>query len=214
MKFKVIFYLDGSGIHYDPNEPLHLDALLTWALAPRQGVRPALTRDDPPEHVDLPLLRQHFAGGLWCWRASALLPEGPLGEDLQFWRCRFRQGRADLSTGSPNLTNGTWRDWNMPMPLLLTRRLVAYAEGNRKECRRLLAEVRFLGKKRAYGCGRVVGLDLLETAEDWSIARDGLAMRWQPDESGTRRVRLRPPYWNRVDRVTCCEVGDPVELRR
>ena len=39
------------------------------------------------------------------------------------------------------------------------------------------------------------------------------AMRWLPDKNGARVVRTRPPYWNIVDAVPCCEVGAVVEGR-
>lgn len=209
MHFRIIFHLDGSGLYVDPNEPLHLDALLTWAMAPRLGIRGDLPRDERPQPVPLPLLR-HGSDEQWVYRASALFPDGPHGEDLQFWRKRFRQNRAELSTGSPNLTNGTYRDWNTPIPLMLVPRMIAYASGSRTECKRLLKDVKYLGKKRAHGYGKVIGIDIEEIDHDWSIMRNGVAMRWLPDVRGTRLVRLRPPYWNSVDRVMCCEVGDKI----
>lgn len=206
MMFRVTFHLDGGGLYYDPNEPIHLDALLAWALAPMQG-QTGLQRDQIPRTVELPLMRQRI-GAHWVWRASALLPDGPQAETLQFWRKRFRERRAELAAGSPNLTNGTYRDWNVPIPIMLTRRLVAYASGNRKACKRALRQVRHLGKKRGYGLGKIVGMDFDEVAEDWSLTRDGMAMRWMPDPAGTRLVRLRPPYWHPHERVRCCDVGD------
>lgn len=209
MHFKVIFNLDGSGVYIDPSEPLHLDALLSWALAPRVGANRGLGRDDRPSHVPLPLLRKNI-GDEWVWAASALFPDGHQGEDLQFWRKRFRQSRADMSTGAPNLKNGQYRDWNTPIPLILTHRLVAYASGNRKECKRLLREITHLGKKRAYGHGKIISIEYPETDDDYSLVKAGVAMRYLPDNSGCRQVRLRPPYWNRVDRVSCCEIGDQV----
>lgn len=209
MKFKVVFNLDGAGVYYDPSEPIHLDALLSWTLAPRQRVHQHLSRDDDPKTVFLPLMR-HKAESGWFWKASALLPEGHQGEGLQHWRKRFRQSRADLCSGNPNLQNGTYREWNMPMPLILTRRMVAYADGNRKAVKKLLREVRYLGKKRAHGLGRIVSMDFEEMEEDFSLVMEGQAMRWLPDDNGSRLVRLRPPYWNRTDRVLCCEVGDEI----
>lgn len=209
MNFKITFHLDGSGVYYNPNEPLHLDALLAWSLAPRLGIHQHLGREDAPEHVPLPLLRKTI-GKHWVYQSSALIPDGPQGEDVQFWRKRFRQCRADISTGSPNLTNGTYRDWNMPIPLVLTTRLVAYASGSRKECKKLLRDLTHIGKKRAHGHGKIIRIDYDKMEQNWAIERDGLAMRWLPDESGSRLVRLRPPYWNIVGRVRCCEVGDKI----
>jgi CRISPR type IV-associated protein Csf3 len=207
MNYRVSFHLDGSGVGYDPAEPLHLDALLAWALAPRIGVRPCLSRDDPVDLVPLPL-EHSIINGAWVWHASALVPVGPTGEDLTFWRKRFRQGRAEITQGSPNLTNGTYRDWNMPLPLALITRLDAYAGGSRKEAKRLLREVRGLGRKRAHGHGKVLRLELVEVNEDWSHVREGLAMRWLPTPGAARMVRFQPPYWHPAGRVACCEVGD------
>lgn len=205
MDFKVTFHLDGSGVCYDPNEPIHLDALIAWALAPRQNFR-HLQRDELPGEINLPLNRRHI-GGDWVWCASALMPEGVTAESMQYWRKRFRQGRAELTDGSPNLTNGTYRDWQMPVPLLLCHRLVAYASGSRTDVKKLLRDVRSLGKKRAHGHGQVIRMDFDEVDTDRSIFVDDVAARWLPDTSGTRLVRPRPPYWHPHGRVRCCEVG-------
>jgi len=211
MFFKITFHLDGSGLFYDPNEPIHLDALLAWVLAPRQGFREIHSRDEVPGHVRLPLEWKKISGNMvWC--ASALFPEGAQGEDLRFWRKRFRQGKADISDGSPNLTNGAYRDWNMPIPITLTPRMAAYANGGRKECKKLLQEVRHLGKKRAHGYGKIISMDFDEIPEDWSMVKDGKAMRFLPDENGWREVRVTPPYWNNCNRVKCCEIGDEYTL--
>lgn len=99
----------------------------------------------------------------------------------------------------------------MPVPLLLTSRMVAYAVGDIHRVRHeLTRSVKYLGKKRAHGRGAVVGVDVSESPEDWSLARDGVAMRWLPSPEGTRLVRPRPPYWNLVGRIACCEISSPV----
>ena len=211
MKFKVTFHLDGSGICYDPNEPLHLDALLAWVLAPRQKIHQHLGRDDIPEEVKLPLMKYSF-DDCFVFKASALLPEGDTGESLQHWRKRFRTNKSGVTNGSPNLTNGTYRDWNNPVPLFLTRKMVAYADGNRGECKKLLKEVKYLGKKRAHGHGKITEITYDEIEEDFSIIKDGKAMRYLPSENGTRLVRTIPPYWGRHNRIYCCDVGDEYVL--
>ena len=215
MNFKIIFQLDGTGIYYDAAEPPHLDALLVWTLAPMQTTRTDIDRSDTPDNIQIPL-RTSKVQGHPVWHASALFPEHEGVETLRFWRKKFDQNRIGLTTGSPNLTNGVYREYNMPVPLLLVPRLVAYASGNCKEVKRLLRKnIRSLGKKRAYGYGRVVHIGCEETPEDYSLVQDGRAMRWLPKMDGSpfdRQVRTRPPYWNMVDRVSCCEVGDPYEL--
>ena len=211
MKFKVTFHLDGSGLIYDINEPLHLDALLAWVLAPRQKIHQHLGRDDIPEGVKLPLMRETI-GKHWVYKASALLPEGFIGEDLQHWRKRFRTNKSDVTNGSPNLTNGTYRDWNNPLPLVLVRNMIAYADGNRSEVKKLFKEVKYLGKKRAHGHGKILDISFDEVQDDFTLIKDGKSMRWMPDVNGTRIVRMQPPYWNRHDRIYACDVGDEYDL--
>lgn len=212
MNFKVIFQLDGTGVYYDPNEPPHLDALLAWALAPMQTTRRDIDRSDAPDDIQLPLKRTTLQGHD-IWNASALFPEQDGVETLRFWRKKFNQGRIHLTEGSPNLQNGVYREYNMPVPLLLVPRLAAYASGNRKEVKRILRRsIKALGKKRAYGYGKIVSITCDETPENYSLVKDGCAMRWLPDKGGLRTVRIAPPYWNMTDRVPCCEIGAPYTL--
>lgn len=206
---KITFTLDGTGIYYDPCEPIMLDALLAASLCRFHvhGEPPA--RDEEPFDVPLPLKRWEI-GGTWGWHASALFPEGATAESLQHWRKRFRQNRVELTDGSPNLTNGAYRDWNMPIPLLLAPRMVGYAFGEMGRIRReLRRSVKYLGKKRAHGRGAVVGVEVEESPDDWSLAKDGVAMRWLPEPAGPRLVRPRPPYWNTCGRVMCAEISAP-----
>lgn len=211
MIYKVTFHLDGTGLYYDPFEPIHLDALLAWCLAGLHRLEDhhPLQRDEAPCEVPLPLCRQHI-GDTWIWRASALFPEGPQADGLVYWRKRFRVSRAAWTDGSPNLTNGVYREYNMPVPLLLCHRMVAWGDGSAKEARKLLKAVRFLGKKRAHGRGRIVGLEVTPSGRESAIVHERRALRWIPTPEGLRRVRPRPPYWNAVGRVACCEVGDPI----
>ena len=211
MNFKVIFQLDGCGIYYDPNEPIHLDALLAWALAPMQTQERCLMRSDTPDDIQLPLLRS-VVNGSEVWHASALFPEQPGVETLRFWRKKFRQNRIELTTGSPNLQNGVYREYNMPIPVLCASKLVGYAQGNCKEVKRILKKhLPAVGKYRAQGFGRVVDVECDHIDDDWSWVKDGRAMRYLPTPGGMRLVRPRPPYWNIVGRGPSCEVGDIID---
>ena len=205
---KVTFHLDGSGVLFDPNEPLHLDGLLSWACRRHHPVGEAPTRDGRPDDIPLPVSRWRV-GETWGWCCSALFPDGPMGESIQYWRKKFRVGRLHLSDGAPNLTNATYREWNMPIQLLLMPRMVAWAHGDVYEIRReLRRNVRHVGRKGAMGKGVVNDITVERCEEDWSLVRDGLAQRWLPDPDGSRLVRPRPPYWNRHERIYTCEVGD------
>lgn len=208
MIYKVTFHLDGTGIYYDPFEPPHLDALLAWCLSPiHRHCHTPLQRDDLPEEVPLPLRRLDI-GETWIYRASALFPQGEQADALMYWRKRFRQQVVHWTTGSPNLQNGPYRDYNMPVPLLLIHHMIAWGDGNAKEARKLLKQIKHLGKKRAYGKGQVVGLEVEACDVQSVITHDNHALRWLPNPEGTRLVRPRPPYWNAVGRIMCCEIGD------
>lgn len=207
---KVTFLLDGSGVYLDPEAPIHLDALLAYCAAPHHATR-CPVRGEEPEDIPIPCARWEV-GGHWGWRCSALAPEGPNGETIEYLRKKFRQTRAHLTTGSPVLTNATYREYNIPMTLTLAARMVGYAFGEAGKIRReLRRHIRHLGKKRAAGKGRVNDVLVEECAQDWSCVRDGRAMRFLPvgaNFAGARRARLRPPYWNMHGATAVCEVGD------
>lgn len=205
---KITFVLDGTGVLFDPANPLHLDALLTFAAAAHHGSDGELTRTQRPRDIPLPVAKWR-AGTEWGWRASALFPDGKTAESLQFWRKKFRQNRIELTAGSPNLTNATWREYNMPMPLILCHSMVAWAFGDRRNIRHeLIRSVRHLGRKTSMGKGTVNDVLVEPCDEDWSILREGRAQRWLPLPNAPRLCRARPPYWNNVDRIAQCEVGD------
>ena len=95
------------------------------------------------------------------------------------------------------------------MPLVLTRQMTAWALGDLKRVEQILSKhIRNLGKKRAYGKGRISSIEVEHCEQDFSLTDDGLAMRWLPREDGLRTVRPRPPYWNIVGAVPCCEIGE------
>lgn len=208
--FVVTFELDGAGVVWNPAEPIMLDGLLAFCLSAIHipPERRHIERDDEPAEVPLPL-GQWRRGGAWGWQASALFPDKAAVESIGFWRKRFRSEPGSRhSSGSPNLTNGVYREYNAPLPILCVRRLQACAQGNRKEVLRLLERnIRRVGHKRGHGFGNVVAIRAEWTDQDWSLEREGLATRWLPQEGAARLVRPRPPYWNTCGRVPCCEIG-------
>lgn len=210
---KITFRLDGTGVYYDPTEPPMLDAIMACIRARHYVHGDPPGRDEKPDEIPIPF-KKWAINGAWGYHASALFPLEPGGdEQIIFLRRRYRQGRAELAEGSPNLTNGTYRDWNLPLPILLTPALVAYCvyTGDRKvkDLRRdLVRDVKWIGKKRSHGRGRVVGVEIDLIEEDRSLYYQGQAMRYLPDPDGVRMVRTRPPYWNNYDKTACCEIGD------
>jgi CRISPR type IV-associated protein Csf3 len=206
MKMKVTFHLDGEGLIYDKREPIHLDSLLAYALAFYYCKCEPPTRDEEPTEIPLPLKKWHI-GGEWGWKASALFPEGKVYEDIRYIRKKLREKYIDNCKGSPNKKQGKYREHNIPITLQLCNKMIAYANGSGTEVRKLLKKhIRYLGKKRAYGFGKIRDIEVEEINEDYSLVKNGKAMRYLPKKSGIRRVRMRPPYWNIIERCNSCEI--------
>jgi CRISPR type IV-associated protein Csf3 len=204
---KITFILDGTGFYYDPAEPLHLDALLAWALCPMNEKSDPPKRDEVPDEIPVPLgMWRH--GAEWGWTASALFPDGDPIETIRFWRKKFNTDRAEMIDKTVNTRIGATREYNVPMPLVLAHRVNAWALGDRKRVAHALRKnIRYLGKKRSQGIGKVRDIIVEWTDEEWFLEKDGAAMRHLPMDGAARKVRTRPPYWNNVGRVPCCEVG-------
>ena len=210
MNFKITFHMNGRGVYHDVNEPTHLDSLICYAMLPDDLLRRRLLRDEMPEEIDMTsVLERHPCG---TYHASALFCDD-VPESLRFWRKKFNVSAArNVTKGSPNLTNAIYREYNTPVPLILTRNLHAFASGDGDSIKVLLDEnISHIGKKRAYGYGKILDISIDEQDDDHSLIRDEQAMRWLPYKEGFRQVRLTPPYWSGWDAVHCCEVGDEIK---
>lgn len=199
--------MNGEGIFFSPDEPLHFDALLAWLLVGKYVKLDALGKSDTPFDTPLPLEKWEI-NGHWGWKASALFPGENYFESIQYWRKKFRQNRVEYMNGSANLVQGIYREYNTPIRLIVTDRMIAYCRGDKRKIEEALKELRYLGKKTAYGKGKIVRFEVVEIKDDYSMIKDGKAMRWLPKKNGARLCRCRPPYWNRIDRIECCEVGE------
>lgn len=205
---KITFHMDGSGVIYDPSEPIHLDSLLAFSCAAHHGFNGELGRDDIPDDIPIPVGKWQI-GDHWGWCASALFPDDHSPESIQFWRKKFRQNRIELTKGSPVLTNASYREYNFPMQLTLCHKMTAYAFGDRRNIlRELKRSIKHLGKKASMGKGVVndVTIDVIDN--DYSLFMDGFIQRWFPSPDGMRQCRIRPPYWNRINRTSVMEIGE------
>src|SRR6056297_2861207 len=111
---KVTFHLDGEGVEYRPERPIHLDSLLGFFVAMDAGLQKP-TQSQKPAELDLPFGQEEINGHM-VWQASALLPEGPHVEVIQYRRKRTRQHRAHLWRGQLNPQLGATKAQNAPMP--------------------------------------------------------------------------------------------------
>ena len=205
---KITFFLDGTGVIVNPADPLHLDGLLSFCAMPADKIKMVDRNSNDIFHPELPLAKWTHSGQ-WGWKASALFPEPERHpESIQYWRKKFRQNRMHIISGSVNLMSGMYREYNMPMPLSLCLRMVAYAVGDRKHVSELLGKLKYLGKKTAYGKGRINNITVKTINDDFAIEKNGKYMRYFPDENGSRFGRVKAPYWNTTGRCQTCYVGD------
>lgn len=212
INFKVIFGLDGTGMYHDPYEPIHLDALIVYALAPFYNTGEPPSKEEQPMEIPLPL-QKWTIGDHWGWKASVLLPEVESPESLQYFRRKFRQNKMEITEGNPNLIGGPYCDRNIPVSLTLCHKMVAYAVGDRHEVEMILKKyITYLGKRRNVGKGRLLSIETETIDDDYSMIQDGKAMRTLPKADGLRLCRVRPPYWNTWDRLNCCEIGEEYDV--
>jgi hypothetical protein len=206
---KITFEMDSKGVIAWPNDLYMLDGLMSWALLPMQpDVKKALERDDNPGDVSLPLGKWEI-NNHWGWHASALFFKGETLETTQYFRKRNRYNRSHLTQGVINGKFGRYREYNAPLPVILCRRMIAYALGSKKRVKSVLRLIKYIGAKRSYGYGRIknISIDIIE--EDNSIFDcEGRPMRYLPDQEGQRMGRIRPPYHNKNNWVKSCFVEE------
>lgn len=213
---KITFGLDGTGVFYDPYEPPMLDAIFSAARSRYHVHGEPPKRDEPPDFIPLPL-KMWNRDGVRGWHASALFPVGEAAEHLLSIRKRFRERRIELTQGTVNIKSGQYKNWNIEMPMLLVPQLYGYfvylADAPLSKFKRdCIRAIKWIGKKRAEGRGCVTSLEIEEIEADYSITKDGKAMRYLPDKNGWREVRMLPPYWNNHDRVRSCEILDDISF--
>lgn len=133
---------------------------------------------------------------------------------------RFHEAE-DLKTKTRIRRNsGQMRDFMMKFPYSASRTVTFYMNGNLEELSRLLSSVRHLGKKHAVGGGEVSGFSISEIPEDWSITKDGIAMRSIPCSmlksfSDIRAMRLAYtfPGWDQANVAMCVAPGGKCEVQ-
>ena len=170
-----------------------------------------------PITIPLPLSR---VGSVWCASVSVF--------DNDEWTTttvykRFTERWAHEIRRRPksvNIVSGRFRMFMMRLPYLPVRRVVFFAHGDLNRVQDLVRHVRFLGKKAAYGLGRVKTVTIQEIEQDNSILDEhGRAMRPLPVQLLQRyedavQLACRPPYWDQNSVEVCAPPGTVVTLRQ
>ena len=201
-------------IHFDGilSHLLSIDILedLFYDLPPRQPI-------DFIGSLPLPIEKTFFSSGKeHIYHSSVSIFSEPEAVSSETIYKRFDDKHIEhLQTTKKNIeiSRGPQRSYAMKMPLNYSEEVVFYAKGVKKEIERLLHFLEFLGKKRAYGYGKIKSFNISETEADYSIIKDGLLMKALPLEVATELfnksfsnialMAYRPPYWDKSNVKPC-----------
>ncbi len=201
------------------NHPwLHLDGILShlvyqhvlgrdyYNLPTKQVVH---LRDDRYRNL---LSRQHHIPHA---SISFFDPPDAAYRSLQYFK-RFEAegfpGRRKVQVGS-----GHYRNWMLRWVYLAAHTVTFYGCGNLPEIRELLGELTHLGNDNRVGWGKLAALTVERTDADYSLVKDGRAMRPIPtrllrDWSDSVPLAWRPPYWAAENVEDCAPPGAEVTL--
>jgi len=128
---------------------------------------------------------------------------------------RFYEQQAhevDTKTPKVHLNRGYFRAYMMRLPIIPARKVTFYFRGNMQEVLRLLSYLPGIGKKVADGYGFYNSVSVEETLENYSLVKDGVAMRPLPCSLGYESnekmmLAYKAPYWDKRCVEPCVPPG-------
>lgn len=193
-----------------PNGPIHLDALLAYAVCAREG-KTAPVYEDDLEPIDIPVELE--PGGRFH---LATVSHYVLEEAEHRWvNRRFpiaeAQAMGNAKLRVVNVQGGACKSYRLPLATMHLKhdQLRWWCVGDAAEVEALLTEfISYLGKRRATGLGKVVCWEVKPCepwGDDFPIVRDGQPMRPLPvdwpglaPEVEHRFAVQTFPYWRRT----------------
>lgn len=151
-------------------------------------------------------------GGIFQASVSHFEPPTPIPVTTIYKR--FEPGGTErLRHQRIRLGQGPYRAYMLTQPYVPARRVTFYGRGDLGLVARLVGEyVYALGNDFRIGFGAVRRWQIAETPEDWSLVRDGIAMRPIPvelcaDWEDAAYLAYRPPYWSPRNVRLCVPPG-------
>lgn len=157
-------------------------------------------------YADLPFKKINHPKG-WYWACSFAQYEKQ-GEYIAHWHKRFDECLAEKhiefgeQRGKVLVNAGRYKNYRMPIVVILTDKLEWYCVGDPDGIRDLLDGVAAIGKKRSQGYGLVDKWIVEDWPEDWSeVGPSGKLMRAVHELPKTVEKAqvmiwgMRPPYW-------------------
>jgi len=159
---------------------------------------------------------------LWYWACSSAQIDVK-GRDTQYWNKRFdtQAGLSDhIDFGGKVekilIEQGRYKAYHMPLPTLVCDRVTWYAYGDIDKVADLLTGIASIGKKRNYGNGNLLRVEVTPMAEDWSEWCNNKLMRPLPRQLGSgvkwelfdmQHTAFRAPQWHPGNQEMCVTRG-------
>jgi CRISPR type IV-associated protein Csf3 len=123
---------------------------------------------------------------------------------------RIKKKRIDRARGH-------FKDYMINLVYIPARKVTFYAMGNAEEIDELLKGLPGLGKKIAIGYGFIKSYEIEEIDHNYSILKDGRAMRAIPvsflkSTSDVAQLAYKSPYWASENTAMCAPPGAYVKL--
>lgn len=200
---KVEFTIRNGSPIREPKHLIHLDALLAFAAVERSMAKGA---EDFSAQEKLPLDTITHKDAIHpVWAASALHYE-PAMKELRYWSRKTivesvarAQGDGYLRIRGDKLStsSGPWKSYSEFEPLIHVRTLTAWCIGDKAQVEDLLADIRFIGKRRSKGYGEIATLTVsTDEAAHEKVKRRTLT--WQEDDRYVPMLcGTKPPYFEK-----------------
>lgn len=117
-----------------------------------------------------------------------------------------------------DIARGPFRSWAIKLPYVPATKAVFYVYGSKSKIEELLEHLPGLGKKVVVGFGEIRDFEIEEIEEDYSLVKDGIAMRPLPtwmlsSFSEAFPLACWPPYWWKEHVVLAAPPGARVKLK-
>lgn len=167
--------------------------------------------------VGLPLAQTD--NSLWHASASVFEPQALYLETIyKRFEDKYFTG---VKTGKKAIYSGQgyFRAHALQLPYLAAETVTFYGRGDLTAIREICALVPGIGAKTAIGFGAVREFEVVETEADYSLVKDGRAMRPLPVRllrrwSDQALLAWRPPYWSADSVELCAPPGAEVDICR
>jgi hypothetical protein len=129
----------------------------------------------------------------------------------------FKRGNFPFPKGKIRRGSGFFKDFYLRAVYIPAQRAKFYATGELNEIKRLVSKVSALGKERNIGFGFVKKVEVKEIPFEFSLVKDGLAMRPIPVKylkcyEDSAYLAYKPPYWAKESVELCAVPFTRVEL--